>query len=580
MPNEISKPPTPLLPPLTQQGRTDAPAAVQPAPPQVSGGQVQAQTPPAGWTGGAQPQRPRVTAPQGQLPVLNPDATPLRPAQTAPTQTVPGGTLPVPGGTLPVPGGTQPQGPVGPTRLPNGKLLLAPLEGKVGVPLPTEPAPAVTDAALKNGVTLVPLTVGHSGAPVTALQYSLGRLGYTEGSGVADGKFGPRTAASLKAFQKDAGLEQTGVLDGKTLQALDAKLAATDLTPKAAKAADPLAYLSDFKALGMQPIKFDAPPPAASWSDPKIADAYGQFVGEYWDKLKENRVEADCKSINMLFMDKFREKVKQDTGIALPQPWNGKYTAPQTSWSTQTNAKPQDLFRRFEKLDAVRGGYDAAQQIQQLDPQASMLSGVNLRPGTFSANQVARATVPVQQWDPSFDNGGDSKRPEIPVQEMRAGDMIFIDHGKGTWDHAVNVVKVERGPDGKVTRAVLATGSFDDMKDSDGATAPRGLTEVNNYSEEVTVDFDAEGRVKSSKVTWSSEPEYLVGRRYSAVKLLMEQKPNGRAMLASWGARPGKKPEPPLPAPPVPVLAPFSDLPGELVVPVTPNVPRDPRNRG
>jgi hypothetical protein len=33
------------------------------------------------------------------------------------------------------------------------------------------------------------------------------------------------------------------------------------------------------------------------------------------------------------------------------------------------------------------------------------------------------------------------------------------------------------------------------MKDADGSTAPRGTQEVNNYTEEVTVDLDAAGKV-------------------------------------------------------------------------------------
>jgi hypothetical protein len=85
---------------------------------------------------------------------------------------------------------------------------------------------------------------------------------------------------------------------------------------------------------------------------------------------------------------------------------------------------------------------------------------------------------------------------------------------------------------------VLATGSYDDMKDANGATAPNGLGEVNNYAEEVTVSFDAAGKVTSSKVTWSSEPSWLVDGRYSARTLLMELRPNGRISVGRW-AQPG-----------------------------------------
>jgi hypothetical protein len=81
---------------------------------------------------------------------------------------------------------------------------------------------------------------------------------------------------------------------------------------------------------------------------------------------------------------------------------------------------------------------------------------------------------------------------------------------------------------------VLATGSFDDMKDADGSTAPTSLGEVNNYAEEVTVTFDAAGKVSSSKVTWSSEPSWLTEGRYSARTLLMEMKPGGTISVGRW----------------------------------------------
>ena len=73
-----------------------------------------------------------------------------------------------------------------------------------------------------------------------------------------------------------------------------------------------------------------------------------------------------------------------------------------------------------------------------------------------------------------------------------------------------------------------------DMKDADGSTAPNSLGEVNNYAEEVTVTFDAAGKVASSKVTWSSEPSWLTESRYSARTLLMEMKPGGTISVGRW----------------------------------------------
>ncbi|MBL9038701.1 MAG: hypothetical protein JNG84_09325 [Archangium sp.] len=73
------------------------------------------------------------------------------------------------------------------------------------------------------------------------------------------------------------------------------------------------------------------------------------------------------------------------------------------------------------------------------------------------------------------------------------------------------------------------------MKDASGATAPRGLYEVNNYAEEVTVTFSPTGRIQSSTVTWSSEPDYLVKSRYAARSTIMELDAGGKVMLGRWG---------------------------------------------
>lgn len=455
-----------------------------------------------------------------------------------PVRTVTGGTTPaIPKVTTPAVT-TTPTAPATTTGSTTASTFSAgkvkPIVSETGQSLPI---PA--DAALKNGLSGVKLPVkqGATGNPALAIQYALGRLGFMKGLGLADGKFGPKSATALGEFQKSRGLPVTKELNAATLAALDAAVAVDTRVP-AAKAADPLAYLSNFKALGMSPIAFTAPAPKASWADAKIQAAYGKFVGDYWPILKANKVECDCKTLNLLFMDKFRSKLKEDTGLQLPLPSNGNATVPDPHWTSMTDSAPNGFFKRFENLKNVRPGYEAGVAIQKLDPKASMLAGVNVRPGNYMANQVGRAATPVQAWDKSMDNKGDESKPEIPLQKMQPGDMIFIDHGAGVWGHAVNVVSVERGPDGKVTKAVIATGSFDDMKDQNGSTDPRGGFEINNYTEEVTMNFDAAGKVTKSEVTWSSEPEYLVESRYSQKKLLMELKPNGKVILANWGSRP------------------------------------------
>jgi hypothetical protein len=62
------------------------------------------------------------------------------------------------------------------------------------------------------------LRQGSSGAPVTTLQLRLNALGFPVGE--ADGKFGPRTAAAVKSFQKSRKLTVDGVVGPQTAAAL------------------------------------------------------------------------------------------------------------------------------------------------------------------------------------------------------------------------------------------------------------------------------------------------------------------------------------------------------------------------
>lgn len=63
------------------------------------------------------------------------------------------------------------------------------------------------------------LKKGMSGADVTALQVKLNALGYE--CGTADGKFGKKTEAAVKAFQTDHGLTADGIAGPETLKLLN-----------------------------------------------------------------------------------------------------------------------------------------------------------------------------------------------------------------------------------------------------------------------------------------------------------------------------------------------------------------------
>ncbi|MCY1015804.1 peptidoglycan-binding domain-containing protein [Pyxidicoccus sp. MSG2] len=87
-------------------------------------------------------------------------------------------------------------------------------------------APSTPASSGGSGPTL---KQGHSGAPVTALQNRLNQLGFN--AGAADGQFGPKTTAAVKAFQTAKGLVADGVVGPKTWDKLGIKVSGTPSTP-------------------------------------------------------------------------------------------------------------------------------------------------------------------------------------------------------------------------------------------------------------------------------------------------------------------------------------------------------------
>ena len=81
------------------------------------------------------------------------------------------------------------------------------------------PAPVVTPEPTPTpDVTYEPLSQGMKGDGVKDVQQRLISLGYLTGG--ADGSYGGRTVAAVKAFQQAAGLEPTGEADDATQKAL------------------------------------------------------------------------------------------------------------------------------------------------------------------------------------------------------------------------------------------------------------------------------------------------------------------------------------------------------------------------
>lgn len=400
-----------------------------------------------------------------------------------------------------------------------------------------DPRRAGADPALTSafpGGLAAPLAQGARGTPVVAVQYALARLGHLPS--LVDGAFGPKTAASVAAFQRAWRLRPSGAVDLPTLSALDFALRAWHPATPAARASDPLAYLSDFAARSVPGLAVRDRSRPLDWGHPEVQRAYGDFVAAYWDVCKENRVEADCKTLALFFLDQFRAHARAGLEVALPPPSSAEGRLRDATWTAVTGRRPGNFFSRFEHLPATRPGYAAAKEIQRLDPTHSMVQGVNVRRAGVDAHGVARAATVVAAWDPARDNRGDRRALEVPLESLAPGHMIFIDHaGDGRWDHTVNVVSVARDAGGRPRGLTLAVGSFDHMVDADTETVPTTMREVNNYAEEVTVDLDERGRVAGSRVSWSSEPVWLVPPRYSAASTLMELAPGGRVRVSRWG---------------------------------------------
>ncbi|HPE60325.1 MAG TPA: peptidoglycan-binding domain-containing protein [Thiolinea sp.] len=428
------------------------------------------------------------------------------------------------------------------------RALAEPLAGPVPGPSAPRPLPAAfngfRDRALASAFPSGlqgQLLRGARGPQVVALQYALGRLDLLHD--LCDGVFGSLTRQAVMACQNRYGLVTSGNVDQALLQRLDLELRGYDARTPAARAADPLAYLSDFRTLGLPPIRLNSTAEVFNWGSRAIRTAFGVFVGHYWTVMKQNRVEGDCKNIALFLMDQFRKQLKQDRMVDLPHPvlYRGER---EKAWIVATPDRPQGLFTRADRLARTspsrvrRPGYQAVLNIQALDPAHSMLYGVNVHYPEISADRVAKSTTRLFDWDPLRDNRGDSRRPEVPVDQLEPGNVIFIDHsGDGSFDHTVTVITVEKDTAGHTRRLVLAVGSYDDVRDTSSATSVEGvgLAIVNVYAEEVTVMLDAAGRVVSSTVSWSSEPDYVVDGRYSARTTLMEQRSGGRVIVSRWG---------------------------------------------
>lgn len=372
-----------------------------------------------------------------------------------------------------------------------------------------------------------PLDVNNKLA-VAAVQLALGRLGFLQSR--VDGAFGAKSQAAVRAFQKAHALAQTGVVDAATLAAIDDAHDAKDFRSPAAKAKDPIAFLSDFAALGLPRLLPTGAKP--KWNDSDTQAAFGTFCKHYWAVMKANTIEADCKTIALFLMEQFRKKAALDTGNKLSMPGLAGRGLDAFSWTTFSATDAKGFFSKVGDR-VLRREYKSAKLVEAVMADHSMIFGVNLSVNIKCAKVAERVQVISKR---TAHNRGDHRVPEIAIDHLAPGRLIFMDHdGAKGFDHAITVIDVAR-VDGKVRQVVLAVGSYDDVTDSDPTTAVKGKGSVNNYAEEVTIDFDDRGHVvdPDANPTWASEPRYLREPEYTAKNTVMDKNPRARMIVARW----------------------------------------------
>ena len=104
----------------------------------------------------------------------------------------------------PIPGGARPEGPA------------------AGMPPRPDQSTSGTPTGIRApGTTTSNLRRGSKGSDVSSLQQMLIDKGYDLGDTGADGKFGPRTAAAVRQFQTDFGLQVDGIAGDQTMSTLN-----------------------------------------------------------------------------------------------------------------------------------------------------------------------------------------------------------------------------------------------------------------------------------------------------------------------------------------------------------------------
>ncbi|MCK5902833.1 MAG: peptidoglycan-binding protein [Cocleimonas sp.] len=379
------------------------------------------------------------------------------------------------------------------------------------------------------------ISFGEQGEQVLAIQYALGRLGHL--SAVCDHHFGEQTKAAVTSFQSaNPPLAITGDIDEVTLLALDKAVSCLDLRPPVIKSVhDALSFLSNFESLSLPKIVINPPHTIASWDSLEIQTAYGLFISHYWEILKENRIQADCKALSLFFMDQFRAQLAEDTSFRLPLPHSPNGTIKKRQWLV-THKTSNSLLKRVAALSLKNNEQEnlslshqaTLKKIQQLDPDYEHLYGVNLKYPRTSIQNISSVTQLIEVET--------TKTASLTLDRLKVGHMIFIDFtGEGHYEQIVQVVKIKKDTHQRIRQLTLAVGSCQTNRDPLATTAANSLGIAHHYIEEVTVDLDIHHDIIRSEVTYSSDPSYITASRYTA-KQLLRISHGGKIKIARWSS--------------------------------------------
>lgn len=157
---------------------------------------------------------------------------------------------------------------------------------------PSAPAPSTSGG---SGPTL---KQGQSGAAVTALQQRLNQLGFN--AGAADGQFGPKTTAAVKAFQNSKGLVADGVVGPKTWDKLGIKVSGTPTTtPSTGGVRGSTALANNGRAVAMSMGGYTSHGLCATGVSRAIQNTYGIKVWGNGNQIDDNLPKNKFKQVNI-----------------------------------------------------------------------------------------------------------------------------------------------------------------------------------------------------------------------------------------------------------------------------------------